>query len=272
MELPPSALQTVGRPAPLDTRHMFDTNVWIDVSHEQIKCSDLKEKAGAGLVLSPMTIVELVRGSVNGGEGNFERDQQMFKCMVDGTREILELPRVFVNKILWNLDVGVSGVRPQQYWDLLGMLTNSKSLSGFLAKAEGAGSAWTKMTQLYSIHESVLDKELKSLVPLAKQASVKALSVHVSRMYSCGGLAPDPALIEMRFSAAMEYIRTFILKVRNGAKPWKNDRGSYVDSQFFWYLADPRIVLVTKEDFSDDIKTSSQRARIISYDVFSHEK
>jgi hypothetical protein len=251
---------------------MFDTNVWIDVSRGQIRCRDLREKVGTGLVLSPLTITELVRGSVNGNEENFARDQQMFKCMVDGSPEMLELPKVFVYKILWNLDWGVSGVRPHHYRTLLEMLISSKTLFEFLRKAEAPGGAWTKITQLHSIHESVLEKELKSLQSLAQGASLKALPVHISLLYACGGLIADPAIIEQRFSAAIEYLRTSILRVRQGAKPWKNDPGSYVDSQFFWYLADPRIVPVTKEDFSDDIRVSSQRTQIISYDAFSREQ
>jgi hypothetical protein len=217
----------------MDSRYIFDTNVWIDVCRGLVGCRDLREKAGSGLVLSPFTITELVRGTVKAGEASFARDQQMFRCMIDNDPEILELSRVFIHKILWNLEEGVSGVHPRHYSELLEMLITSRTHSEFLRRAEAPGSSWTKMTQLHSIHESVLDKELKSLEPMAQKASLRSLSVHFSRMYAFGGLIPDPGLIELRFSAAMEFLRNSILKVRHGAKPWKNDRGSYVDSQFF---------------------------------------
>jgi hypothetical protein len=254
----------------LDTRYIFDTNIWIDVSQGQIDGQALRARAGTGLVLAPFTITELVRGTINGSEEQFERDQQMFKCMFDGTPEILMLTAIFARKILWNLDWGDSWVRPKHYQELLEMLINSKTLADLKRNAEAPRSSWKSLTKARSIHNAVLDRELNDLVPLAKQASIKALSYTVSRAYKCGGMIADPEVIEQRFSAAMEFLRASVLKVRRGAKPWKNDRGSYVDFQFFWYLADPRIVFVTKEDFSDDIKASPQRTRIISYDAFSH--
>ncbi len=42
----------------------------------------------------------------------------------------------------------------------------------------------------------------------------------------------------------------------------------YVDNQLFWYLADPEAVIVTDEDFSNEIKRSPQKNRIISYENF----
>lgn len=273
MGLPPVAPQAAKNLPSLDTRYVFDTNVWIDVSRGQIKCRDLRKKVGTGLLLSPLAITELVRGTIKGGESIFVRDKPMFKCMADGAPEILELPKPFVYKVIWNVDAvasGISGIRPrpQRYRELLEMLIDSKTLSEFLRRAEAPGSPWAKITYLDRIHESVLSRELNSL-ELLTSASPKALSVYVSHMYACGGLIPDPEFIEQRFSAALEYLRACVLKVRRGGKPWKNDRGSYVDLQFFWYLADPRIIFVTKEDFSDEIKASSQRTRIISYAAFS---
>jgi hypothetical protein len=120
---------------------MFDTNVWIDVSRGLLSYPDLKGKADTTLVLSPLTITELVRGSVNGSEKNFARDQQMFRCMVDGAIEILELPKVFVYKVLWNFSWEVSSVKPQHYVELLNMLISSNTLSEFLRRAEAPGSS-----------------------------------------------------------------------------------------------------------------------------------
>jgi hypothetical protein len=213
---------------------MFDTNVWIDVSRGQINGQALRAKAGAGVVLSPFTIMELVRGTINGSEEQFARDQQMFKCMSYGSPEILESPQVFVKRILWNLDWGVGLNHPKHFQGLLQMLISSKSLADFARDAEGPGSTWKKLTELRSMHETYLDRQLNALVPLAKEASVKAASVSTSRMYACGGLIADPVVIEQRFSAAIEFLRSSILKVRRGAKPWRNDRGSFVDQQLFF--------------------------------------
>ena len=69
-----------------------------------------------------------------------------------------------------------------------------------------------------------------------------------------------------RFSAAMEYADTTIARIRAGANPRKNDPGRYGDFQLFFYLADPDIHLLTREDFSSDIKASPQRTRIVGLD------
>jgi hypothetical protein len=44
----------------------------------------------------------------------------------------------------------------------------------------------------------------------------------------------------------------------------------YVDNQLFFYLADPEAVIVTNEDFSNEIRKSPQKTRIISYEAFDH--
>ncbi len=123
------------------------------------------------------------------------------------------------------------------------------------------------MDQLDSIHENVLEKELKSLEKLAG-GSLQALTVSLTRPYKCGGLLPDPDLFAEKFSAAIEFPKTSVIQVRNGANPHKNDRGLYVDQQLFFYLADPEIAEVTKENFSNKIKASPQSPRIISYEAF----
>ena len=85
------------------------------------------------------------------------------------------------------------------------------------------------------------------------------------KTYAVGGVCPDPKLLRQHFSAAIEYQEASIAKIRAGAKPRKNDRGRYGDSQLFFYLADPNITLLTKEDFSGDIKRSPQRTRIVGF-------
>jgi hypothetical protein len=72
-------------------------------------------------------------------------------------------------------------------------------------------------------------------------------------------------MLRQHCSAAIEYQEASIAKIRAGAKPRKNDRGRYGDSQLFFYLADPNITLLTSEDFSGDIKQSPQRTRIVGF-------
>jgi hypothetical protein len=146
---------------------------------------------------------------------------------------------------------------------LMDYVLQSNSRAEFLRRAEAPGSVWTRMTNINEIHEGVLDKELTALEPMARGASISTLHIHMTRNYGLSGLLPDPDHFAKTFSAAVEFLKSAVAQVRSGAKPKKNDRGMYVDSQFFWYLADPNAVLVTNEDFSDLIKQSHQRKRII---------
>jgi hypothetical protein len=243
-----------------------DSNIWIDLSQGKISCNDLLGKTQVKVVVAPLMIVELVRGTIRGGEQHFQQNRAMFGCMINC--DILELPKVFIFGLLWRVYGGVSNVRPSHYKILLQMLVNSNSLADFLKKAEAPGSIWKKMSDLDSIHETVLDKELASLNTLAKKASVKTLHVHMAQLYKMGKMAPDPDLIERKFSAALEFLRSSVIQVRNGADPLKNNRGMYVDNQLFYYLADPDAVFVSNEDFSSEIKTSPQKNRIISFAQF----
>jgi hypothetical protein len=243
-----------------------DSNIWIDLSQGKISCNDLLGKAQLKVVVAPLMIVELVRGTIRGGEQHFQQNRAMFSCMVNC--DILELPRVFIFGLLWKVYGGVSEVRPAHYKILFQMLVNSNSIADFLNKAEAPGSVWKKMSDLDSIHETVLDKELASLKILAKKASVKTLHVHMAQLYKMGNIPPDPELIENKFSAALEFLRSSVIQVRNGANPLKNNRGMYIDNQLFYYLADPDAVFVSNEDFSGEIKTSPQKNRIISFAQF----
>jgi hypothetical protein len=249
-------------------RYIMDTNIWVDVRRGSVTCGELRRKTDIGIALAPPVIIELVRGVIKGGGQNFSQDQALFRCMAQPGTEILQLPRVFVTKVLWNIPGGTSGVVPQDYKQLIDSLIDSKSFTEFLAKTEKRGSQWQRMSEIHSIHEGVLEKELRSLEKLAEGASVKAIAVNLARLYKYGGLMPDPESFERNFSAAIEFLRSSILQVRNGAKPRKNDRGLYVDQQLFFYLANPALTVVTKENFSSEIKRSVQAARIINFEAF----
>src|SRR5574337_1170524 len=98
--------------------------------------------------------------------------------------DILELPRIFMNAVLWNLHEGIGNVRPEHYTILMDLLVRSSSLADFLKRTEEPESIWKRLRELDSIHENVLDKELRSLKTLAESASVKALSTNMARMCS----------------------------------------------------------------------------------------
>jgi len=248
--------------------YIMDTNIWIDLAQGKLSCADLTGKTTAGAVVAPFMIVELVRGIVKGGEPRFLQNRAMIECMA--RCQILELPKVFIFQILWNVLGGVSKVRPHHYSTLLGLVVGSKTLSEFLKKTEEPNSVWKRIGELDSIHEGVLEKELRSLGTLADRASVKTLHVHMARTNQLGGMLPDPDAFEAKFSAAVEFLKSSAIQVRRGANVLKNNRGLYVDNQLFFYLADPEAVVVSNEDFSQEIRKSPQKNRIISYQTFRH--
>jgi hypothetical protein len=247
--------------------YILDTNIWVDVNRGKVACDDLR-KPGLEVALAPLMVVELMMGVVRGGEALFPLNRTLFECMARVTSSILELPKVFVLGVLWGLYMGDSGVQPHHYQTLIELVLQSKTHRDFLNSTERPESAWKKISELSSIHNQVLDKELGSLKAIAERASIKNLHMHMVRMYRLGGLLPDPDLFEETFSAAVEFVRSSVALVRNGANPLKNNRGMYIDSQFFWYLGDPNAVVVTKEDFSREIRASPQRSRILSLDAF----
>ncbi len=252
----------------MDRNYIFDTNVWVDVSRKALPCDELRPRGGLNSVISPLVVTELMWGIVKGGEAKFSDNQSMVRCMADGDPEILELPKAFVDRIIWGAPRREPEVRPEHYRMLLGMLTESRNHADFLRRVEHPSSPWNRLSELDSIHQSVLEKELSAFETIAAGASLSALHVSMPRMYRCGGLFPDPDWFGSKFSAAVEYIKNCAALVRNGAKPRKNNRGIYLDSQLFWYLADPANALVSKEDFSSIIRISPQRSQIIPLNDF----
>lgn len=248
--------------------YIMDTNTWVDVTQGKISCSDLSGKAGTRVVVAPFMIVELMKATVKAGEKYFLGDRKMYQCM--DKLDILELTKVFVYKRLWNIsNAGISKVRPETYRTLLQLMTGSTSFGEFVNKTDRPGSVWARVSELDSIHEGVLDKELGALRKIADQGSLKSLGVHMAGLYRVGGLLPDPDKFGHTFSAALEYLRSSVLKLRNGANLARNDRGLYIDFQMFFYLADPEAVVVSNEKFSGEIMKSPQKTRIISFAQFN---
>jgi hypothetical protein len=99
-------------------------------------------------------------------------------------------------------------------WQLLDV--GSSSIAAFIGRTKQPGSIWNEVSDLNSIHEGTLDKELTALGPLAKEASINSLHVHMASRYKLGGLLPDPDDFEMTFSAAIEFLRSAVSRVRRG--------------------------------------------------------
>ena len=243
-----------------------DTNVWTAITQGKISCNDLAGKLSIRVFVAPFMIIELMKSTVKSGSKYFAADQKMFGCMAKF--DILELTKPFIYKILWNrLDMGTSGVSPATYRSLLEMMTEATSFQDFISKTEAPGSQWKRVSEWNSIHEGVLDKELGALERLADSASLKSLSIAMSKLYRISGLLPSPDRIEHEFSAALEYLRASVIKLRQGANLAKNDRGLYVDFQTFFYLADGQAVIVSNEGFGEIVK-SRQKSRVITIDEF----
>jgi hypothetical protein len=247
--------------------YILDTNIWIDIAQGKIHYSDLKTPSKE-MAIAPSILIELVRGVVKGGEARFGQNKRLFECMAQVSSTVLELPRVFVFTVLWKIRETISGVRPQHYVALIDLLIKSNSLADFLSKTEDEHSNWKEMNKLDSIHEGILDKELTALKPLARRASMNSLHCRLAAHYMISHLLPEPDHFEATFSAALEFLIYSVRQVRAGANPLKNNRGLYIDSQLFWYLGDPNAVLVSNEDFSQEIHKSPQRDRIISFAEF----
>jgi len=117
--------------------YILDSNIWIDLSQGKIACSDVTGRPSVRVVLAPFMINELMRGIVKGGETYFPQNRKMVKCMVPC--DILELPKVFICKTLWNIAGGVSNVHAEHYKALLEMVVGSNSHKEFLRRTEAAG-------------------------------------------------------------------------------------------------------------------------------------
>ena len=118
-------------------------------------------------------------------------------------------------------------------------------------------------------HAAKVDQEFTELEQFAKlpQGTVDVVAVFCES-FPRGQLYPDPRLFRQHFSAAIEYYEASIAKIRAmNAKPGKKKQGIYGDLQLLFYLADPKITLLTNDHFSGDIKRSPQRTRIVGFDA-----
>jgi hypothetical protein len=249
--------------------YLPDTNVLIDFGKDLAVQTKLEnaEQSGSKFVIAPSTMTELTVGVIKGGATHFGQNKKTFTWLQAHSDAILDLPRPFIGKIL-GFQSSRSQVETHHHVQRVEMVANSHTFDEFLKRKDDAGNVWSDIDKAPQIHADKVDKEFTELEKLAKlpQGTVDAVATFC-KTFAVGGVCPDPKLFRKHFSAAVEYLDASIAKIRAGAKPWKNDRGRYGDFQLFFYLADPNITLLTREDFSGDITQSPQRTRIVGFDA-----
>lgn len=245
------------------TLFLPDTNVWIDVGRDAPLTEKFEKalRAGDQFMIGPPALIELVRGMVRCGQA-FPEDKKTYAWMKDHGCEVLELPRPFMAKVLHTALPIQSGVTPQHYRELIDMVVNSADINEFNQRCNANNSVWRNIDSIDHIHEGQIDKELRALEDLARQHKLDITRL-LSMWFGAHGCRPNPLIIGIKFSAALEYLDNSIQKVVQGAKPRKNDRGLYIDWQMLMYLAVPDMKFLTNENFSGEITRSPQKSRIV---------
>ncbi len=237
--------------------YLPDTNILIDFRRDPAVFPKLKEaqKNGKEFRIAPPVLIEFVRGFVRHGAATFEEDKKVFEWLLG--QKVMELPCPFIAQTVGCTAERHSGVEPTHYSELIKMAVSSADIEEFVRTGEAAGSVWNEISRADEIHDAEVDKEIGALEKLARRADGVDLAAILAKSFSM-----DPALAHERFSAAIEFLESSMSLVRNGANPRKNNRGLYVDFQLLLYLADPDIAILTREDFSKEIKRSPQISRI----------
>jgi hypothetical protein len=170
-------------------------------------------------------------------------------------------------KVLHTRFSSISGVVPGHYSQLIEMVVTSTTFDEFVIRSNADGSVWKNIESLDRIHESQIEKELGALEVLAKKGNSLNMPERLAAIFGAPGCRPNPILVRIQFSAAIEYIESVIRKMVQGANPRKNNRGLYVDWQLLMYLAMRDLRFLTNEDFSKEISKSPQRNRIVKPDT-----
>jgi hypothetical protein len=248
------------------SKYLVDTNIWIDVSRTNGLCARLQRlrlQAVCEFALAPPVVIEIFRGVILGGGNGFQQNKNMFGCSRALGCEILELPLPFITKTLGIAAIRRSGVEPAHYEALIETILTAPDYDSFIRTTNESGGVWRDICRADEIHRGELERELNSLQKLGRYNSTQLLATRLSAMLGPPGCRPKPFLIEKRFSAALEFLQASIAKTRSGANPLKNDPGMYIDFQILFYLGDPNMFFLTKEDFSHEIRRSAQRAKIM---------
>lgn len=249
--------------------YLPDTNVLIDLGRDPAVQTKLEnaEQRGSKFMIAPTMMTELTVGVVKGGATYFEQNKKIFTWLQTHSDAILDLPRPFIGKTL-GFQSKRSKVETHHHVQRAEMVANSQTFDEFLKRKDDAGNVWSDVDRAVQIHDAQVDKEFTALEKLAQlPPGTFDVAAEFCKTFAAGGVCPDAKLFRQHFSAAVEYGEASIAKIRAGAKPRKNDRGRYGDFQLFFYLADQNITLLTSEDFSGDIKQSSQRTRIVGFNA-----
>lgn len=249
-------------------RYLIDTSLLIDFGRVPATRMALENalNKGATFVIGPPALIELVRGLVASGSRHFENDKQILAWLVSQRSVVLPLPRPFMAMILHSANPRRVEVEPCHYDQLIQMIVGSATFDEFLRRSEEPQSNWKQIAATDDIHNGVLDREFGGLETLARAKRIPDLAARLSNSFGAPGKRPIPLVIRRRFSAALEFLESALAKMRGGAKPRVNDPGVFVDFQLLLYLADPEISFLTKEDFSSEIKKSTQKDRVIGLD------
>ncbi|HZP64386.1 MAG TPA: hypothetical protein VFB28_13305 [Terriglobales bacterium] len=245
--------------------YLPDTNVVINYGKDLAAKARIDRACAAGskFVIAPPVLTELTVGVVKGGATYFAQNKIIFEWLRSQSANILDLPRPFMGKVL-GFPSKKSDVDVGHHIQRIELVTQASDFANFLKRKDAAGSLWPDIEKSAEVHEQQLDKEFAALQRIAKlKPGSYDLAAQFAKTFKVNGKSPDPNTFRSHFSAAMEYAETTIMRIRGGANPRKNDPGRYGDFQLFFYLADPRIQVLTCEDFSSDTKNSPQRSRIV---------
>lgn len=247
-------------------KFLLDTNVATavgarDADYQGIR--DFLQCSGGGLALAPPVIIELLIKVLNGSDGYFNKNKRALDRLIAFGAKILELPQSFAKLLFFGPNIFIAGLRADHYPPLLIALSCSHSKSEFIARANQPTVGWKPIEQLPQIHNAEVRQNLLDLRGLASQRSQKTFGEKVAESLGVGPNKPDPDKVSQAFSAAFEYLQANILRVQGGAKPWRNDRGLWIDYNILWYLADPDITVISSEKFHKAIRKSPQLSRIL---------
>jgi hypothetical protein len=251
--------------------YLPDTNILIGLGKNPAVQTKLEnaEESGSKFVVAPSTITELTVGVVKGGATHFEQNKKIFIWLQTHSDAIMDAPRPFVGKIL-RCPSKWSQVETHHYVQRIEMVANSQTIDEFLKRMGDAGNVRSGIEKTPQIHADRVAAEFTDLEKLAKlpEGRVDVAAWFCRTFPNEDGVCPHPNLFRQHFSAAIEYYEASIAKIRAmNAKPGKKKQGMYGDLQLLFYLADPRITLLTNDQFSSDIKQSPQRTRIVALDA-----
>jgi len=206
--------------------------------------------------------MELMKELVKHAGKYFENDKRVFECMA--TFEVLPLTQPFIYQRLWgSAEIPAARVVPETYKTLLQMIVSSASYTEFMEKTKAPGSEWSGAERWNTIHQAELDKQLGFVRKFA-EGSHESIAIGIAKLHPLKGSLAAEDRVENEFSAALEYLRSLVNKVKSGANLPKNDRGAYGDFQILFYLADTNTTIVSNEDFSSEISNAPQKDRMIS--------